>query len=133
MIKKVVLDTNVIISSILLDKGNPHKIVDLAIEQKIHNHTSPDLLHELEDKLRNKFKESEEYIQRQINLVSSYSEITESKEKIKAVPDDPKDDMVLECAVACNADYIVTGDNHLLKLKEFRGIKIVASKDFLTP
>ena len=132
MTKKVVLDTNVLISSILIDKGNPHKIVDLAIEQKIHNHTSPDMLNELEDKLRNKFNESEEYIKRQISLVTNYSEVIEPKEKIKAVPDDPKDDKVIECAMACNADFIVTGDNHLLKLKDFKGIKIVSPKDFLT-
>ena len=42
----------------------------------------------------------------------------------------PKDNMVLECAIACKADYIITGDKHLLKLKEFRSIKIVKPSYF---
>ncbi len=131
VIKKVVLDTNVLISSILIDKGNPYKIVNLAIEQKIQNHTSIYILKELENKLRNKFKESEEEIAKQISLVKIYSEVVEPKEKIKVIKDDPKDDMVLECGVASNADYIISGDNHLLKLKEYRGIRILTPAEFL--
>lgn len=65
-------------------------------------------------------------------MITSYSEVIEPKENIKAVSEDSKDDMVLECALASNASFIVTGDNHLLKLKEFRGIKIITPKDFLS-
>ena len=72
MIKRVVLDTNVLISAILIEKGNPHKVVNFAIEQRIHNHTSLEMLNELEDKLSNKFNESEEYIKRQLSLVKGY-------------------------------------------------------------
>ena len=131
VVRKVVLDTNVLISSILIDKGNPYKIVNLAIEQKIHNHTSITILKELEDKLRNKFKESEEYIKRQLSLVIRYSEIVEPNEKIEVILEDPTDDIILECAVASNADFIITGDNHLLSIKQYKGIKIVTPKEFL--
>jgi predicted nucleic acid-binding protein len=47
------------------------------------------------------------------------------------VPRDPEDNMVLECAIEGHARYIVSGDNHLLVLKEFRGIQIVRATDFL--
>ena len=108
---KVVLDTNVLTSSILIDKGNPYKIVNLAIEQKIQNHISLNILNELEEKLRIKFLETEENVKKQISLIVAFSELVEIKEKIRFVNDDPKDDIVLECAVESGAEFIVTGDN----------------------
>ena len=46
------------------------------------------------------------------------------KTKLKVVKEDPKDDMVIETAYDGHADFIVTGDGHLLELESFRGIKI---------
>ncbi|MBI2661813.1 putative toxin-antitoxin system toxin component, PIN family [Candidatus Woesearchaeota archaeon] len=131
MHKPVVLDSNVVVSSIFWEKGNPHKVVDLAIGQKIHNFTSPAMLFELVKVLKDDFKQPEEFVQRQIALVANYSDIIRPKLKIQEVKDDPKDDMVLECALSGKANYIVTGDNHLLKMKEFMKIKILSPKDFL--
>ena len=54
----------------------------------------------------------------------------EPKEKITIVKDDPKDDIFIETAVAGYADYIISQDNHLLKEKEFRGIKIITPEEF---
>ena len=50
---------------------------------------------------------------------------------LNAAPRDPKDNMVLECAIEGQAQYVVSGDNDLLVLKEFRGIQIVRASDFL--
>jgi uncharacterized protein len=51
---------------------------------------------------------------------------------IRAVPDDPKDDMIVATAVATGADYLVTGDRrHLLPLREYEGIRIVTPRQFL--
>ena len=47
------------------------------------------------------------------------------------VKDDPDDNKILECAYAAKVDYIITQDNHLLKLKEFEGIKIINPGDLL--
>ena len=47
------------------------------------------------------------------------------------VAEDPNDNMLIECAVEANADYIISGDEHLTKLKQFRGIRIVSVNDFL--
>ena len=126
----VVLDTNVIISSIFW-MGNSNKIVNLAIEQKITNFTSPQLLNELAKVLRKKFKVPEDKIEEQVALVAKYSQITEPKIKIKAIKEDPFDDKVLECALSCDADYIVTGNWHLLELGTYKGIKIAKPKEFL--
>jgi hypothetical protein len=48
-----------------------------------------------------------------------------------AVPRDPEDNMVLECAIEAEAEYIVSGDKDLLELKEYRGIRIIRAGDFL--
>ncbi len=50
---------------------------------------------------------------------------------LNAVPRDPEDNMVLECAIEGQAQYVVSRDNDLLVLKEFRGIQIVRASDFL--
>jgi len=50
---------------------------------------------------------------------------------LDAVPRDPEDNMVLECAIEGKAQYIVTGDKDLLVLKAFRDIRIVRATDFL--
>lgn len=47
------------------------------------------------------------------------------------VPDDPKDNHILACALAGKVDIVVSGDKDLLRLKEYEGIPIVNSMDFL--
>jgi len=47
------------------------------------------------------------------------------------VTEDPTDNRILECAAAGKSEYLVTGDNHLLKLKQYGGTKIVNATDFL--
>ena len=128
---RVVIDTNVIISSIFWKNGNPHKITLLAIEQKIQNFTSQDMINELAKVLKVDFKQPDEYAERQVNLLLAYSEIAEPQIKVKAVHEDPKDNMILECALGADAEFVITGDNHLLKLKNFKGIKILTPKEFL--
>jgi len=65
-----------------------------------------------------------------IDIVIENCMIVEPVEKIDAVSDDPDDNMFLEAAVAAEADYIVSQDNHLLKIKEYRGTKIVKPEEF---
>ncbi|MDD5621849.1 MAG: putative toxin-antitoxin system toxin component, PIN family [Actinomycetota bacterium] len=51
--------------------------------------------------------------------------------KIEIIKDDPDDNKFIECAVTNRADYIISGDNHLLNLRECRNIKILSPKEFL--
>ena len=131
MARIVVIDTNVLISSIFWQRGSSHKIVELAIEQKINNFTSPNMLEELVKVLKVDFEQPEEFIQRQLKLVADYSKVTTPKINVQAIKDDPKDDMVVECALSCTAQFIITWDNHLLKLKQFKDIKIATPKEFI--
>lgn len=59
------------------------------------------------------------------------SEIIEPNIKLDIVKEDEKDNRALECALAGNCDYIISGDSHLLKLQEFEGIKIYKASKFL--
>lgn len=60
-----------------------------------------------------------------------FTHLTEIKEKVFVVKDDPDDNKIIECAIAGNANYIVTQDKHLLRIKEFEGIEIINSNGFL--
>jgi predicted nucleic acid-binding protein len=50
---------------------------------------------------------------------------------LNVIVKDPADDRILECAVEGEVDYLVSGNKHLLDLKEFRRIKIVTARQIL--
>ena len=77
-----------------------------------------------------KIKLSDDMIKEWVDLIIRNSIIAEPKEKIEVVKDDSKDNIFIETAVAGNVDYIVSQDNPLLKLKEFKGIKIITPEEF---
>ena len=106
-------------------------IVAKALDEEIRVFVSTEILKELEKILVRDFKEPEEYVRRQINLILEYAEIVRASIKLDIVKEDPADNKIIECALAVKADYIVTGDNHLLKLREFKGVKILTPAEFL--
>ncbi len=127
---KAVLDTNVFVSGIFW-KGASNKVIINWKEDKFILVTSSGAVSEIIKVLKDfKIRLSDDTINEWIDLIVINSIIVEPKEKIKAVRDDPKDDIFIETAVAGNVGYIVSQDNHLLKLKEFRGIKIITPEEF---
>lgn len=127
---KAVLDTNIFISSIFW-RGNPHKIIGLAIDKRIEIYTSPEILMELENVLKRDFHEEKEFVERQIALILEYSQIVKPTDKVRVVDSDPEDDKIIDCALCSKADYIISGDPHLFNLKEVFGIKILKPKEFI--
>jgi hypothetical protein len=75
---------------------------------------------------------SQDEIRRIIIDIMQISEIVVSESKFEVIEEDPDDDIVLNVAYDSRADYIVSGDKHLLKLREFKGTKIVSVKGILT-
>lgn len=127
---KVVLDTNIFISGIFW-KGSCNKVITNWKEGKFTLVTSLEAVSEIIKVLKDfKIELSDDMIKEWVDLIVRNSIIAEPKEKIEVVKDDPKDNIFIETAVAGNVDYIVSQDNHLLKLKEFRGIKIITPDDF---
>jgi len=127
---KVVLDTNIFISGIFW-KGSSNRAINNWREGKFTLVTSLEAVSEMIKVLKDfKIKLSDEMIKEWIDLILRNSIIAEPKEKIPIVKDDPKDNIFIETAAAGNVNYIVSQDNHLLKLKEFRGIKIITPEEF---
>jgi putative PIN family toxin of toxin-antitoxin system len=128
---KVVLDTNVVVSAIISD-GKSRELLAKGIANQYSIVTSDLILKELVVVLRRpKFKISEDEIQRTIVAVIRTAEVVNVKTKIKAVKEDPKDDMIIETAIDGDADIIVTGDSHLLALEAFRGINVITVEKML--
>jgi putative PIN family toxin of toxin-antitoxin system len=132
---RLVLDTNVVAAG-LLWRGPPNRLVEEAFDGKIELATSPALLVELEAVLpRTKFARQ---VAKQplsvAGLVLRYAELTKLVHPAPIAPvvlTDPDDDHVLACALAAQADLIVSGDSHLLELKEYQGIPIVSATEAL--
>ena len=133
--KKVVLDTNTIISGLLWD-GNESAIIRKAEQKEIIIFTSELLLKELEkvlqrDKFQKRLKNKKYSIKKSIKKIRLLFNIVEPKQSIDTIKNDPDDNRVLECAVCAKADIIVSGDNDLLNLKNYLGINIITAKKFL--
>jgi predicted nucleic acid-binding protein len=99
---RITADSNIFISGLNF-AGIPRRILNLAESGAIHLDVSDDILNEVTRVLR----------------------------RIDAIAEDPTDDRILECAVASQSEYLVTGDNHLLRLGHFGVTKIVKPADFL--
>jgi putative PIN family toxin of toxin-antitoxin system len=122
---RVVLDTNVLVSAIISD-GKSRELLKKGIAKQYSLVLSDLIIKELIDVMRRpKFQISEDELQRTILALIRTAEVVNVKTKIKAVKEDPKDDMIIETAIDGYADIIVTGDSHLLALTTFKGIKII--------
>jgi predicted nucleic acid-binding protein len=83
------------------------------------------------DVLARKFHASPDEIAAARAIVKETARTVTPAVKLEAVKDDPDDDKIVECAVTAGSDYIVTGDRHLLKLKQYDSIRISKVADFL--
>ena len=127
----VVFDTNILISALFSQTGSPFRALALAKIGQIESVTCQEILDEFAEKLLLKFKFSEEKTQFAINEIQKFSRIVTISGTLKVVPNDPDDDMVIECAVAGCATHIITGDKHLLSLNQHQNIAIAKATDFV--
>lgn len=128
--KKVVLDTNILISA-LGWKGKPKQIFQQCAKGILELFTSKEQIKEL-NRVMNypKFKFKDEQKETFSSIVLETATLVEIKGDLKVIEKDPDDDIILEIALISNADYIISGDPHLLNLEEFRGIKILSASEF---
>ncbi|MBI2356038.1 MAG: putative toxin-antitoxin system toxin component, PIN family [Candidatus Doudnabacteria bacterium] len=127
--KKVVIDTNVLVSAIVYG-GNPRKILSQLSAREISAVTSAILLAELTDVLAKKFNFNRDdilLIERQIkrHFILVYPQKT-----VDVLPDNNPDNRVLEVASEGDCDYIITGDKELLRLKFWNSIEILTASEF---
>ena len=130
---RAVLDTNTLISAVGWRHSKPRRILEACLSGKYLLVESPDLLNEFITVMnRPKFsfileEQKRELVARLVN----HCEIVEPKKKLNIIKNDPADNKVLECALEGKAQYIISGDNHLLRLKDFMGIRIMTATEFL--
>lgn len=127
----VVVDTNVIISGIFW-KGHPRNIIELWKIGEIQLIISPSILDEYK-KVSKILSENYPHvdIDNIINLITINSVLVNAPDLEKRVCEDADDDKFLSCAIAGNANFIISGDKHLLKIKEYNSIKIIRPADFV--
>ncbi len=131
-VKRVVLDTNVLISALLF-RGGLSKIVGLWQKGKITPLISKETFYELLTVLEYpKFALTQEEIDLIIkHEILPYFEIVEVVKDVKGVCRDPEDDKFISCALSASADYIVSGDKDLFDLRQHKSTKIIKAFDFL--
>jgi uncharacterized protein len=127
---KVVFDTTVFVSAFIVPGSQGEQALLLAHRRKVDLFTSVPILTETARVLRRKFNQTENHITAALKIIGRAATIIRPVRTITVLEDVP-DNRILECAVTAEADLIVSGDQHLLRLKKFEGIQVVCLADFL--
>jgi len=134
---KVVLDTNVFVSSLLVRSGSPAQVLDAWRERQYLLVISPAIVAEIRatlsyPRIRRKYAVTDEDVEQLIALLEQDALLVPGDAAVAgSIPQDPVDEMVLACAIDAQADLIVSGDHHLLDLGTYRSIPILTVRRFL--
>lgn len=131
-VKKVVLDTNVLVSALLF-RGELSKMLLLWKDGRIVPVFSRETFREFRTVLKyTKFSLTEQEIKVIIEEeVLPYFEVINTAHKIKNICRDSDDDKFIACAVSASADFIVSGDKDLLDVGKYKSVKIISASEFL--
>ncbi len=132
---KAVLDTNILVS--LLFKKALAKEISKAMEEKsVEFYSSEEILRELArvltyPKIEEIFEKAEVEKRTVLESLTEILKVVNPKVRVNVIKIDPSDNKVLECALEAGAKYLISGDKHLIALREFRKVEIVTVKEFL--
>jgi putative PIN family toxin of toxin-antitoxin system len=128
-----VFDTNVLVSA-LIRHGKPRKLWNEVLDGKVRLEISDELLSEFNEVIArsefNRYVDNRKIVRFRRVLLRK-AKIFQVEVRFPQITEDPDDNMAVEAAHATGAKYVVSGDRHLLKLKRFRGIKIVTVDEML--
>ena len=132
---RIAVDTNILVSATFWH-GASHRIIELVEQGKIEMVLSDAIIREFSavleyDEIKRKIVSKGLLMQRTVEKLVSMAIIVAPAIKISVVKEDPDDDKILECAVAGGADYLISKDNHLLRIAKYGKVKIVSPEDFL--
>ncbi|MFH1238916.1 MAG: putative toxin-antitoxin system toxin component, PIN family [bacterium] len=129
---RVVLDTNVLVSALLVRGSNPDKIIQLVINKYIQVVISPEILTELHRTLKRKLNYSEREAKDVINWLRNIARIISPVHTVTQVCAKETDHRIIECALSGGVKIIISGDKkHLLSLKKYKEIEILSPANFL--
>lgn len=130
---RVVLDTNIIVSALIAKQGASAAIFEEIVTGKIENYTCKEIIEELKEVFERKEITKRTDNKARTFVLENYLEnsvMIAKKTEIK-LAEHESDNKFIETAVDADADYVVSGDHHLINLKKFMDIKIVKPKEFL--
>lgn len=127
---RVVFDTNIFISALVIPESLAEKAIIKIIGGVDSLVISKEIINEVLSVLSTKFSRDKEAISRVAVNLSELAELVDPTKRIRILKDDP-DNRILECALCGKADFIVTGDKEMLKLREYKGVKLLSLKEYL--
>lgn len=134
---RVVIDTNVLVSSVISKKGAPAFLIQAWSEGLFNLVISEAIITEIErvlseHSLKQVFNISNDQITRLVELLRRNSILVPGSAAVAgAVPADPTDEMFIAAALDGNADVIVSDDKDLLEIESFQGVAILTPRQFL--
>lgn len=127
---RIVIDTNIVVSMIL--GGAVGELVDAWDSDQFQVIASAEIVEEYARVLaRPKFSLTRDIVEAILAYVQRRANFVAPVEEIAVIQDDPKDNMFLACADAGEADYIISGDPHLVAVVNFRGIPVLTPRAFM--
>jgi len=128
---RVVFDTNIYISALAIPGGHAEEAYLEAIRGTFELFTSVAILTETARVLQTKFDWTEDEVRTAVQAISQTATVLRPRPTLHILDDEP-DNRILECAVAAQAEFVVSGDRHLLALKHHAGTAMISLADFLT-
>jgi putative PIN family toxin of toxin-antitoxin system len=129
-VTRVTADSNIYISALMFG-GKPLQLLEMALDGEVELAISEAILTETLRVLRDKFHRTPDQLQDAERFITAITRHVSPTEPVDAVPTDPDDNRVLECAAAARSAVVVSGDADLLRLGSFRGASIQKPADFL--
>lgn len=129
---KVVLDTNIYLSGLIFPKSKPALILRLAKRKKFLTYCSSFIIFEIRRNLMIKFGLEDQIVQKIIDDILKYVQLITPKKHLNIILTKKDDNRILDCAIAAEADFLVTGDKkHILPIKKIGKTKIISAAEFI--
>lgn len=127
---RVVFDTNIFISALVIQGSQAEAAIFKIIEGADTLIISREIIDEVLSVLAVKFSRDRDELARVAVNLADLAELVKPTERINILSDVP-DNRILECAVYSNADVIVTGDKEMLKLREYKGVRMITLREYM--
>jgi putative PIN family toxin of toxin-antitoxin system len=127
---KVVFDTNILVSALVFPGGRGEEALRRIVEEQDQLLISKAIVDELLGVLGRKFSRNREELAHVAVYLSDLAITVSPRRRLRVVKDEP-DNRILECALTGRADAIVTGDQALLDVRLYRGVRIIALREYL--
>jgi len=128
---RVVFDTNIYNSASAIPGGNAEDAYLEAVRGTFELFTSVAILTETARVIQTKFDWAEDKVREAVQDISQTATVLRPRPTLHILNDEP-DNRILECAIAAQAEFVVSGDRHLLALKHHADTTIISLADFLT-